>query len=199
MDQFTVHVGTALPLRRGNVDTDQIIPARFVPYFSPTGHGNGLFGDWRDDPAFPANLPQYQGATILVAGTEFATGSSRESAVWALQKSGLRVVIAVSFGDIFRENALMRGLLPVALPVETVERLWELAEADPTTPVTVDLELRQVRFADRTESFQVNEGARDRLLRGADTISDTLRHEADISAHERRRRPLLPTTKRSAA
>ncbi|MFF5761830.1 3-isopropylmalate dehydratase small subunit [Streptomyces tanashiensis] len=199
MDQFTVHVGTALPLRRGNVDTDQIIPARFVPYFSPTGHGNGLFGDWRDDPTFPANLPQYQGATILVAGNEFATGSSRESAVWALQKSGLRAVIAVSFGDIFRENALMRGLLPVALPVDAVERLWELAEADPTTPVTVDLELRQVRFADRTESFQINEGARDRLLRGADTISDTLRHEADISAHERRRRPLLPTTKRSAA
>ncbi|WP_055494387.1 3-isopropylmalate dehydratase small subunit [Streptomyces sp. TP-A0356] len=199
MDQFTVHVGTALPLRRSNVDTDQIIPARFVPYFSPTGHGNGLFGDWRDDPAFTANLPQYQGATVLVAGNEFATGSSRESAVWALQKSGFRAVIATSFGDIFRENALMRGLLPVVLPTDAVERLWELTEADPTTPITVDLERRQVRFAGRTEEFQVNEGARDRLLRGADTISDTLRHEAEISAHERRRRPLLPTTKRSAA
>jgi len=199
MDQFTVHLGTALPLRRSNVDTDQIIPARFVPYFSPTGHGNGLFGDWRDDPSFTTNLPQYQGATILVAGSEFATGSSRESAVWALQKSGFRAVIAVSFGDIFRENALMRGLLPVVLPADAVELLWELTEADPTTPVTVDLELRQVRFADRTEEFQVNEGARERLLRGADTIGDTLRHEAEISAYERRRRPLLPTTRRRAA
>ncbi|MEU6084303.1 3-isopropylmalate dehydratase small subunit [Streptomyces sp. NPDC047108] len=199
MDQFTVHVGTALPLRRSNVDTDQIIPARFVPYFSLTGHGNGLFGDWRDDPSFPANLPQYQGATILVAGNEFATGSSRESAVWALQKSGLRAVLAPSFGDIFRENALMRGLLPVELAADAVERLWELVEADPTTRITVDLEQRQVRFADRVEEFGVNEAARDRLLRGADTISDTLRHEAEISAHERRRRPLLPTTTRSAA
>ncbi|MFE9449943.1 3-isopropylmalate dehydratase small subunit [Streptomyces sp. NPDC006739] len=198
MIQFTVHTGTALPLRRSDVDTDQIIPARYVPYFSLTGHGNGLFADWRDDPSFAANLPQYQGATVLVAGNEFGTGSSRESAVWALQKSGFRAVLAPRFGDIFRENALMRGLLPVQLPAEAVERLWELTEADPTTPVTVDLERQQVRYADRTEEFRVHPGARQRLLRGADVIADTLAHEAEISAHERARRPLLPRT-RSAA
>ncbi|MEV6962855.1 3-isopropylmalate dehydratase small subunit [Streptomyces sp. NPDC051207] len=198
MTKFTVHVGTALPLRRSNVDTDQIIPARYVPYFSMTGHGNGLFADWRDDPSFAANLPQYQGATLLVAGNEFGTGSSRESAVWALQKDGFRAVLAPRFGDIFRENALMRGLLPVQLPADTVERLWELTEADPALPITVDLEQRQVRFAGRAEQFDVNEGARQRLLRGADTISDTLRHEAGITAHEQARRPLLPRTRSTA-
>ncbi|MGY1497375.1 3-isopropylmalate dehydratase small subunit [Streptomyces sp. QTS52] len=195
MNRFTVHVGTALPLRRSNVDTDQIIPARFVPYFQLTGQGNGLFADWRDDPAFATNQPQYQGATILVAGNEFGTGSSRESAVWALQKAGFLVVLAPRFGDIFRENALMRGLLPVQLPALAIELLWVLTEADPSTPVTVDLEAQQVRFADRTEEFEVPEAARRRLLNGTDTIGDTLRHEAEITLHERARRPLLPRTR----
>ncbi|MDX3455878.1 3-isopropylmalate dehydratase small subunit [Streptomyces sp. ME02-8801-2C] len=195
MKQFTVHVGTALPLRRSNVDTDQIIPARFVPYFQHTGQGNGLFADWRDDPAFAANQPQYQGATVLVAGNDFGTGSSRESAVWALQKAGFLAVLAPRFGDIFRENALMRGLLPVRLPTPVVEELWELTEGDATTPVTVDLERQEVRFADRTEEFEVPEAARRRLLDGTDTIGDTLRHAAEITLHERARRPFLPRTR----
>src|SRR5690606_35515844 len=123
--------GTAVPLRRGNVDTDQIIPARYVPYFSGTGLGNALFADWRNDPHFVLNLPQYQGATILVAGSDFGTGSSREAAVWAIQQAGFRVVIAPRFGDIFRGNSLMRGLLTITLTVAVVEELWQLVEADP--------------------------------------------------------------------
>ncbi|GLF98494.1 3-isopropylmalate dehydratase small subunit [Streptomyces yaizuensis] len=196
MDQLTVHTGTVMPLRRSNVDTDQIIPARFVPYFSWQGHANALFADWRDDPHFPLNLPQYQGSTVLVAGNDFATGSSRESAVWALQRFGFKVVIAPRFGDIFRGNSLMRGLLTVTLPAAVVERLWELTEQDPFTEITVDLEALQVRCGDLVEPFALDPDARERLLTGRDPISTTLDAYADdIAAYEHGRRPALPVTR----
>ncbi|WP_354640888.1 3-isopropylmalate dehydratase small subunit [Kitasatospora camelliae] len=194
MEKFTAHTGTAMPLRRSNVDTDQIIPARFVPYFSWKGHANALFADWRDDPAFVLNLPEHQGATVLVAGMDFATGSSRESAVWALQRFGFKVVIAPRFGDIFRGNSLMRGLLTVTVPAEVVDRLWRLIEADPAVEVTVDLERLQVRCADIVQPFTLDEDARRRLLTGLDAISDTLRYADEIEAYERGRRAALPTT-----
>jgi 3-isopropylmalate/(R)-2-methylmalate dehydratase small subunit len=194
MDGFTTHTGTALPLRRTNVDTDQIIPARYVPYFSRTGHVNALFADWRDDPSFPLNLPEHQGATIVVAGSDFGTGSSRESAVWALQAFGFVAVIAPRFGDIFLGNALLKGLLAVAVPTEAVERLWRLIDEDPSLPVTVDLERLQVRFADDVVPFELDEDARTRLRTGVDPIAATLLHAADIATFEQARRAALPTT-----
>jgi len=194
MEKFTSHTGTAMPLRRSNVDTDQITPARYVPYFSMTGYSNALFADWRDDPSFVLNLPQYQGTTILIAGNEFGTGSSRESAVWALQKFGFRVVLAPRFGDIFRGNSLMRGLLTVECPVNTIERLWELAEEDPAAPVTIDLERLEVRYSDLVQPFTLDEGARRLLLLGLDPIAVTLRYEDDIAVFERGRRHGLPIT-----
>lgn len=194
MKQFTAHVGTAVPLRRGNVDTDQIIPVRFLTHSSRTGHAGALFADWRDDPAFVLNRPEHRDATILVAGTDFGTGSSREYAVWALQDHGFRCVIAPRFGDIFRENALMNGLLTVTLPEEVVERLWTLIERDAATPLTVDLTRSRVRCEDVDEPFTVEEEIRRRLLAGVDPISETLGHEADIRAYEAARRPTMPTT-----
>ncbi len=195
MQPFTVHTGTALPLRRTDVDTDQIIPTRFVPYFSRTGYTNALFADWRDDPGFVLNLPQYGGATILVAGNDFGTGSSRESAVWALQAAGLRVVLAPRFGDIFRGSSLMKGLLTVVVPGDVVERLWTLIESDPALAIAVDLERLEVRFADTVQPFTLDEDVRERLLSGRDAIAVTLRYEAEIAAYERTRRPALPTTR----
>ncbi len=195
MQPFTVHTGTALPLRRTDVDTDQIIPTRFVPYFSRTGYTNALFADWRDDPAFVLNLPQYGGATILVAGNDFGTGSSRESAVWALQAAGFRVVLAPRFGDIFRGSSLMKGLLTVVVPEPVVERLWELIENDPALAITVDLERREVRGADIVQPFALDDDVRERLLTGRDPIAVTLQYEADIAAYELTRRPALPTTR----
>ncbi|MEU3524265.1 3-isopropylmalate dehydratase small subunit [Streptomyces sp. NPDC038707] len=195
MEKFTVHTGTAVPLRRDNVDTDQIIPARYVPYFSDRGLANSLFADWRDDPAFVLNQPQHQGATVLVAGRDFGTGSSRESAVWALMRFGFRAVLAPRFGDIFRGNSLMRGLLTVECPEPVVERLWQLIEEDPFVPVRVDLERSTVSCADVEQPFTVPEASRRLMLRGLDPIDVTLRHEPDITAYERRRRPALPVTR----
>ncbi|MCX4627020.1 3-isopropylmalate dehydratase small subunit [Streptomyces sp. NPDC051366] len=194
MEKFTVHTGTALPLRRSNVDTDQIIPARYVPYFSKTGHANALFADWRDDPEFALNLPQYQGATVLIAGNEFGTGSSRESAVWALQKFGFRVVLAPRFGDIFRGNSLMKGLLTVECPVETIEYLWQQVETDASVPVVVDLEECEVRCGKVVQPFTLTDAARQRLLEGLDPIDVTLQYEDDIAGYERARRRSLPVT-----
>ncbi|NUS57955.1 MAG: 3-isopropylmalate dehydratase small subunit, partial [Streptomycetaceae bacterium] len=134
MDKFTVHTGAAMPLRRSNVDTDQIIPAVYLKRVTRTGFEDGLFAAWREDPAFVLNDSAYAGATILVAGPEFGTGSSREHAVWALRDWGFRVVIAPRFGDIFRGNSLKQGLLTVELPIDAVEELWALAEKDPTAP-----------------------------------------------------------------
>ncbi len=145
MEPFVTHTGRAVPLRRTNVDTDQIIPAEYLKRVSRAGFGDGLFAAWREDPSFVLNQPQYAGATILVAGTDFGTGSSREHAVWALTDYGFRAVIAPRFGDIFRTNATKAGLLPVILPEATVSALQDAIEADPGTEVTVDLGRREVR------------------------------------------------------
>jgi 3-isopropylmalate/(R)-2-methylmalate dehydratase small subunit len=187
MFPITAHTGTAMPLRRSDVDTDQISPARFVPYYARGGYTNILFADWRDDPGFVLNKPEHQGATVLVAGADFGTGSSRESAVWALQSSGFRAVLAPRFGDIFCGNALTRGLLAVALPDDEIRALWDLVEADPWLEITVDLAAREVRHSDRVLPFDIDPAARARLLHGVDLIAETLRREADIASFERSR------------
>lgn len=192
MDAFTVHTGTAVPLRRSNVDTDQIIPAVYLKRVTRTGFADGLFNSWRQDPAFVLNDSAYSGASVLVAGPEFGTGSSREHAVWALRDWGIRAVLSPRFGDIFRGNALKEGLLPVELEMATIERLWELIEADPRTGVTVDLDRREVRVADAAWSFPLDDFSRWRLMEGLDDIGLTLRHESSISDFERGRPPFLP-------
>ncbi|MGN9907212.1 3-isopropylmalate dehydratase small subunit [Phytohabitans sp. LJ34] len=192
MEKFTVHTGTALPLRRSNVDTDQIIPAVYLKRVTRTGFEDGLFSAWREDPAFVLNNPAYAGASILVAGTEFGTGSSREHAVWALLDYGFRAVVSPRFGDIFRGNALKQGLLPVELELKAVEALWDLVESDPTAQVTIDLMARQVRAGDSIWSFPLDDFSRWRLMEGLDDIGLTLRHEDAITAYEERRLPFLP-------
>jgi 3-isopropylmalate/(R)-2-methylmalate dehydratase small subunit len=192
MDKFTVHTGTALPLRRSNVDTDQIIPAEYLKRVTKTGFADGLFNAWRTDPAFVLNNPAYAGASVLIAGPEFGTGSSREHAVWALRDGGFRTVIAPRFGDIFRGNALKDGLLPVELEPVAVEQLWDAVEADPTTAVTVDLQTRQVRAAEQIWPFVLDDFSRWRLLEGLDDIGLTLRHEDAVSAYEERRPEWMP-------
>ena len=194
MEKFTVHTGTAAPLRRSNVDTDQIIPAEYLKRVSRTGFADGLFKAWRDDPAFVLNKPEHASATILVTGTEFGVGSSREHAVWALQDQGFRAIVAPRFGDIFRGNALKGGLLPVELPSDAVEWLWDALDADPGLAVTVDLEAREVRAGERSWSFPLDDFSRWRLLEGLDDIGLTLRHEADITAFEASRPERLPRT-----
>ncbi|MEV5241382.1 3-isopropylmalate dehydratase small subunit [Streptomyces cinnamoneus] len=194
MEKFTVHTGTAVPLRRSDVDTDQIIPARFCVSSSRTGHAASLFADWREDPEFVLNRPAHRGATVLVAGNDFGTGSSREYAVWALQDYGFKAVIAPRYGDIFRGNSLLNGLLTVVVPAGVVERLWQLIEADPAVGVVVDLERLEVRCAGLVQPFALDEDVRARLLAGHDTISATLQYEDEIAAYERGRRPALPTT-----
>ena len=193
MDKFTTHTGTAVPLRRSNVDTDQIIPAVYLKRVTRTGFSDGLFSAWREDPAFVLNDPAHSGASILIAGPEFGTGSSREHAVWALRDWGFRAVIAPRFGDIFRGNALKEGLLPVELELKAVEELWDLVESDPTTPVTVDLTARQVHGGDATWPFPLDDHSRWRLMEGLDDIGLTLRHEAQISAFEAARPSFLPS------
>ena len=192
MEAFTVHTGRAVPLRRSDVDTDQIIPSDWLKRVERTGFGAGLFSEWREDPSFVLNREEYAGATVLVAGENFGTGSSREHAVWALQDHGFRTVISPRFADIFRSNALKGGLLPVQLPAEVVEQLMALVEADPTTEVTVDLRELQVRAADLTASFDLDAFTRWRLLEGLDDIGLTLRHAEDIAAFESTRPSWLP-------
>ncbi|MEV7964690.1 3-isopropylmalate dehydratase small subunit [Sphaerisporangium sp. NPDC088356] len=194
MDAFTTHTGTAVPLRRSNVDTDQIIPAVWLKQVSRTGFEKGLFAAWREDPAFVLNNPVYEGASILVAGPDFGTGSSREHAVWALQQYGFRAVIAARFGDIFRNNSTKMGLLPIVLPADTVEALQAAIEADPATEVTVDLRERQVRWGGEPAGFEIDDYTRWRLLEGLDDIGLTLRHADDVAAYENGRQPWLPTT-----
>ena len=193
MDAFTVHTGRAVPLRRSNVDTDQIIPAEYLKRVSRTGFADGLFAAWRADPAFVLNDERYDGATVLLAGPDFGTGSSREHAVWALQDYGFRAVISPRFGDIFRGNATKAGLLPVALPADVVDALHDLVEADPTVAVTVDLNERTVRAGDMSAVFEIDDYTRWRLLEGLDDIGLTLRHVDDIAAFEARRADWLPT------
>ncbi|MCZ4102748.1 3-isopropylmalate dehydratase small subunit [Streptomyces sp. SID13666] len=194
MEAFTTHTGRAVPLRRSNVDTDQIIPAHWLKKVTRNGFEDGLFEAWRKDEKFVLNLPERAGATVLVAGFDFGTGSSREHAVWALQNYGFKAVISSRFADIFRGNSLKNGLLTVVLPQETVERLWKLTEADPTAEVTVDLVAREVRAEGITAAFELDDNARWRLLEGLDDISLTLANEADITTYERSRPAHKPST-----
>lgn len=194
MEAFTVHTGRAVPLRRSNVDTDQIIPASYLKRVSRTGFADGLFASWRSDPTFVLNDPRYAGATILLAGTNFGIGSSREHAVWALQDWGFRAVVASRFGDIFRGNATKGGLLPVELTESDVQALMDLAQTDPDLPVTVDLTSCTVRAGDLTACFEIDSYTRWRLLEGLDDIGLTLRQAALIEAYEHRRPGFLPRT-----
>ncbi|WP_432015680.1 3-isopropylmalate dehydratase small subunit [Streptomyces cucumeris] len=194
MEAFTTHTGRAVPLRRSNVDTDQIIPAHWLKKVTRDGFEDGLFEAWRKDPEFVLNRPEHKGGTVLVAGPDFGTGSSREHAVWALQNYGFKAVISSRFADIFRGNSLKNGLLTVVLPQETVDRLWQLVESDPAAEVTVDLVDRQVRAEGITAEFELDENARWRLLEGLDDISLTLREEADIAAYEAGRPSFKPRT-----
>ncbi|MFI6349802.1 3-isopropylmalate dehydratase small subunit [Streptomyces sp. NPDC050560] len=194
MEAFTTHTGRAVPLRRGNVDTDQIIPAHWLKKVTRDGFEDGLFEAWRKDPDFVLNKPERQGATVLVAGPDFGTGSSREHAVWALQNYGFKTVVSSRFADIFRGNSLKNGLLTVVLDQKVVDALWELTEDDPAAEITVDLQEREVRAEGVTAAFELDENSRWRLLNGLDDISITLRDEADIAAYEAKRPAHKPST-----
>jgi len=194
MEPFRTHTGRVLPLRRSNVDTDQIIPAVYLKRITRDGFEDGLFSAWRKDREFVLNRPEYAEATIVVAGPEFGTCSSREHAVWALQNYGFRVVISPRFADIFRGNSLKGGLLTVELDEPLVEQLWQLAEADATAEVTVDLEAREVRFGSAVVPFELDDYSRWRLLEGLDDVSLTLQHTEEIAAFEARRPVWMPRT-----
>src|SRR4051794_22561834 len=191
---FTVHTGTAVPLRRSDVDTDQIIPSDWLKRVERTGFGVGLFSAWRQDPEFVLNDNRYDGATILLAGPDFGTGSSREHAVWALSDYGFRVVISARFADIFRGNAGKQGLLAAQCEQSDVELLWKLLEAEPGTEVTVGRQDKTVRAKDFSAPFQIDDYTRWRLLEGLDDIALTLRPEAEIGSLEEAREPWKPTT-----
>jgi 3-isopropylmalate/(R)-2-methylmalate dehydratase small subunit len=196
MEPFTTHTGRAMPLRRSNVDTDQIIPAEYLKRVSRAGFAEGLFAAWREDPSFVLNQPAYAGATILLAGTDFGIGSSREHAVWALTDYGFRAVIAARFGDIFRTNATKAGLLPVVLPEATVTALQDGVEADPATAITVDLDALRVlaEAVGVAAPFEIDGYTRWRLMEGLDDIGLTLRHVDTITAFEQSRPTFLPVT-----
>ncbi|WP_328493738.1 3-isopropylmalate dehydratase small subunit [Streptomyces sp. NBC_00414] len=194
MEAFTKHTGRAVPLRRSNVDTDQIIPAHWLKKVTRDGFEDGLFEAWRKDSSFILNQSERTGATVLIAGSDFGTGSSREHAVWALQNYGFKAVISSRFADIFRGNSLKNGLLTVVLEQKIVDALWELTEKDPEAEVTVDLEAREVRAEGITAAFELDENARWRLLNGLDDISITLQNEADISTFESKRPSYKPRT-----
>ncbi len=195
MEKFDVHTGRAVPLRSSNVDTDQIIPAVFLKRVSRTGFEDGLFAEWRkSDPDFVLNRSEYEGASVLVAGPDFGTGSSREHAVWALQDYGFKAVLSSRFADIFRGNSLKGGLLTVLLPQEVIDRLWDAVEADPATEITVDLVNREVRAPGVRESFELDDYTRWRLLEGLDDIALTLRHTDEIGEFETTRERWKPVT-----
>ena len=195
MEKFDVHTGRAVPLRESNVDTDQIIPAVYLKRVSRTGFEDGLFAEWRkSDPDFVLNRSEYEGATVLVTGPDFGTGSSREHAVWALADYGFKVVLSSRFADIFRGNSLKGGLLTVLLPQEVIETLWKAVEADPTVEITVDLVNREVRAPGVREPFELDDYTRWRLMEGLDDIALTLRHTDDIGAFEQTRKPWAPVT-----
>jgi 3-isopropylmalate/(R)-2-methylmalate dehydratase small subunit len=199
MEPFTTHTGRAVPLRRSNVDTDQIIPAVYLKRVERTGFADGLFRSWRDDPDFVLNQPAYAGATILLAGPDFGTGSSREHAVWALLDHGFRAVLSARFGDIFAGNATKQGLLPVRLAEDVVAALQSAVEAAPATEITVDLVEREVRAVTAdgdpvVAGFEVDDYTRWRLMEGLDDIGLTLRHADKITAYERERAHWLPAT-----
>jgi 3-isopropylmalate/(R)-2-methylmalate dehydratase small subunit len=194
MEKFISHTGSGVPLRRSNVDTDQIIPAVYLKRVTRSGFEDGLFAAWRNDPEFVLNQPQYKSGTILVAGPEFGTGSSREHAVWALQNYGFKVVISSRFADIFRGNSLKGGLLTVILPQEAVEAIWTTIESDPTTSITVDLETRTVSYGSTTVAFELDDYTRWRLMEGLDDIGLTLKHTDAIDSFEANRPAYKPKT-----
>jgi 3-isopropylmalate/(R)-2-methylmalate dehydratase small subunit len=193
MDAFTTHTGTAAPLRRTNVDTDQIIPAEYLKRITRTGFEDGLFIAWRtNEPDFVLNKPEYADASILVAGPDFGTGSSREHANWALLDGGFRVVISSRFADIFRHNSTKSGLLTVILPQPEVEALQSAVEADPATPVTVDLREKTVAYGDTVVPFEIDDYVRWRLLEGLDDVGLTERHLDEVERFEAARPAWLP-------
>ncbi|KFZ80416.1 isopropylmalate isomerase [Amycolatopsis sp. MJM2582] len=194
MDAFTHHTGVGVPLRRSNVDTDQIIPAVYLKRVSRTGFEDGLFAAWRSDESFILNQEPFKNGSVLVAGPDFGTGSSREHAVWALMDYGFRVVISSRFADIFRGNSGKQGLVAAQVEQADVELLWKLLENEPGTEVTVDLESKTVRAKDFTAPFQIDDYTRWRLLEGLDDIALTLRHADEIDTFETGRPSWKPVT-----
>ena len=194
MEKFLVHTGRAVPLRRANVDTDQIIPSDYLKRVTRTGFADGLFRQWRSEGDFVLDDPAYAGASILLAGPDFGTGSSREHAVWALQDAGFRVVVSSRFADIFRGNALKGGLLPVTLPAADVALLMDRVESEPGIELVIDLQAREVRAGDVRREFALEEAFRQRLLLGLDDIALTLGHVPAIDDFESRRPSRLPRT-----
>jgi 3-isopropylmalate/(R)-2-methylmalate dehydratase small subunit len=194
MEKYLSHTGTVLPLRRSNVDTDQIIPAVYLKRVTKSGFEDGLFGAWRNDPEFVLNRAEYAGATILVAGADFGTGSSREHAVWALQNYGFSVVLSSRFADIFRGNSQKAGLLTVVVDQSEIEAIWAAVEKDPTTKVTVNLESKSVNYGEKSIAFAIDDYTRWRLMEGLDDIGLTLKNIDSVSAFERSRPSFKPKT-----
>lgn len=194
MDKVTTITGIGVPLRRTNVDTDQIIPAEFLKRVTKTGFEDALFERWRHDPEFVLNQEPYSHGTVLVAGTDFGTGSSREHAVWALRDFGFQAVVSPRFGDIFRGNSGKQGLVAAVVPDDVIERIWAELEATPGTEVTVDVESRTVSCGSVTSTFEIDDYTRWRLMEGLDDIGLTLRHAEDIDSFESRRESWRPTT-----
>lgn len=194
MEKFVTHTGSALPLRRSNVDTDQIIPAEYLKRITRHGFEDALFKAWREDPSFVLNKPEYKNATILVAGPEFGTGSSREHAVWALMDYGFKVVLSSRYADIFRGNSGKAGLVTAEVPQDVIEKIWAMIEKDPNTQITVDLDKRQVNAGDLLADFQIDDYVRWRLMEGLDDIGLTLRHESKITEFEKSRPSYKPVT-----
>ncbi|PZU37311.1 MAG: 3-isopropylmalate dehydratase small subunit [Microbacterium sp.] len=194
MEKFITHTGIAAPLKRSAVDTDQIIPAVYLKRVTKTGFDDALFASWRQDPDFVLNQPVYQGASVLVAGPDFGTGSSREHAVWALRDFGFKAVLSPRFADIFRGNAGKQGLVTGIISEADLERIWAALDAEPGTRMTVDLEAREARVADIRVPFEIDDYTRWRLLEGLDDIGLTLRNEDKIAAYEARRESWRPRT-----
>ncbi len=194
MDKVSTITGIGVPLRRTNVDTDQIIPAEFLKRITKTGFDDALFERWRKDSDFVLNREPFSHGTVLVAGADFGTGSSREHAVWALRDFGFRVVVAPRFGDIFRGNSGKQGLVTAVVPDDVVERIWSALEAAPGTEVIVDIESRTVTCGSVTSAFEIDDYTRWRLMEGLDDIGLTMRHESDIDGFESRRESWRPTT-----
>ena len=194
MEKFIKHIGTGVPLRRSNVDTDQIIPAVYLKRVTRSGFEDGLFAAWRNDPEFVFNKEAFKKGTVLIAGADFGTGSSREHAVWALQNYGFKVVISSRFADIFRGNSLKGGLLTIILDQAEVEAMWAAVEADPATSITVDLESRTVGYGSKSLSFEIDDYTRWRLMEGLDDIGLTLKQTDSIDSFEKSRPTYKPTT-----
>jgi 3-isopropylmalate/(R)-2-methylmalate dehydratase small subunit len=194
MEKFVTHVGTGVPLRRSNVDTDQIIPAVYLKRVTRSGFEDGLFAAWRSDPDFVLNKPEFKSGTVLVAGADFGTGSSREHAVWALQNYGFKVVISSRFADIFRGNSQKGGLLTILLSQSEVEDLWVAIEANPALAITVNLEAKTVTYGDQSIAFEIDDYVRWRLMEGLDDIGLTLGNSDSIDAFEAKRAAHKPKT-----